>query len=199
MQMPTDEQLTYRMVEGEREALGLLFDRHHPALYSFLWHLVGDPTAAEDLVQESFARLWHSRRRVDPRRSLRAWLFTLARNAALNHLKRRGRETPFTSLSEGELRRVSEVPDTTLSGSPEAALVSGCLRDVVRQALQVLPEEQRVAVLLREAEGCSYREVGEVLGCSEGNARVITCRARQALRSTLLPRLREEEEPCPSR
>lgn len=193
----SDEDLMRRVQAGDPEALGILFDRHHLRLYAFLRRVTGNSTAAEDLVGEAFLRVWRSRSTYDARRSFAVWLFTLARRLCLDDWKKGCRlETPLSNL-EGDERAM---PGATGSEAGSVGWIDGVerseLKDQVRSALLTLPEDQRIAVALREYDGCSYREIGEVLGCAEGNARVLTHRARASLRKILKPYMSEEEDPC---
>jgi RNA polymerase sigma factor (sigma-70 family) len=100
------------------------------------------------------------------------------------------RATPFSGLPSEQQQRLAHLP-VDRPGAEETV----ALREQVRAALQALNAEQRLCVILREYEGLSHREIGAVLGCSEGNARVLVHRARRALRAHLLPLL-ESEESC---
>ncbi|MFN3650555.1 MAG: RNA polymerase sigma factor [Armatimonadota bacterium] len=180
----SDDELMRRIQGGDAAALGDLFTRHQPAVFRFLCRFMGDATAAEDTTQEVFWRVWQYRSRFGGG-ALASWIYTIARHAALDDLRRR--------KQRGEER--AEAGDE-LAGTgcePERGLLEANLREQVRRALLELPEEQRLAVILREYEGRSHREIGEILGCSEGNARVIAHRARCALRRRLRPVLEEED------
>lgn len=196
----SDEHLMSRAAQGDLDAFAELFDRHQPALLPFLYHLSGDAAAAEDLLQETFLRLWGHRDRYDPRRPFRNWLYAVARNAALNDLRRRrGQAARFSELSEADRQRVEGTIDPHAPADPSQGMQDAVLQAALRKALQALPPDQRAAVHLREFEGRSYQDIAEVLGCSAGNARVLTHRGRSALRSALRPLLSEEAEPCPNR
>src|SRR5262249_19004252 len=148
----------------------------------------------EDLAQEVFWRVWEQRARFDPERSFRTWLYTMARRTAWNEMQSAGHRTArFSELPEGEQQRF-EAGDAEARGCPvEEAMLASARRSQVREALRRLPREQRLCLVLREYEGRSHREIGEILGCSEGAARVLTHRARRALRP-LLAALMEGEE-----
>jgi RNA polymerase sigma factor (sigma-70 family) len=182
----SDEQLMARVGRDDTAALGELFDRYHPPLFGFLLRVVGERAMAEDLAQEVFWRLWEQRARFDPERMFATWFYTIARHIAWNELQRAGNRTArFSELSEAEQRRF-EAGDAEPGGqAPEALVLDAAWRSQVQDALQKLPPDQRLCLVLREYEGRSHREIGEILGCSEGNARVRSHRARQALRPLL--------------
>jgi RNA polymerase sigma-70 factor (ECF subfamily) len=102
----------------------------------------------------------------------------------------------FSELSEAEQERVSGGPDGGGELSPEASALAAEHRARVQAALRSLPADQRLCLVLREYEGRSHREIGAILGCSEGNVRVLMHRARRALKPLLKSILESEEEPC---
>ena len=186
-----------RVGRDDTAALGELFDRYRPPLFLFLLRLVGERAAAEDLVQEVFWRLWERRIDYDPERPFPAWLYTIARRLAWNEMQRACHRTVgFSNLSETDQQRLEAGGANSGQLSPEDLMLAADHRSRVQAALQTLPQDQRLCLVLREYEGRSHREIGEILGCSEGNARVLTHRARRALRPLLESLLESEEERC---
>jgi len=126
-------------------------------VYAYAAGLLRDPAAAEDVTATAFERAYRKRRRFDPRRgSPRAWLFGIARNAALDELRRRGRQRRLTAdpADEGS----AAIPDVSAE------------RLALREALQRLGPRDRELIALRYFSGLSLAEVGSVLGISESNA-----------------------------
>jgi RNA polymerase sigma-70 factor (ECF subfamily) len=172
--MPDDEAMR-RMAEGDSTALAALFDRHKAHLFAFLYYLVGEQATAEDLVGETFLRLYHARARYRVGMGFTPWLYAIARNLALSELRRQG-------VAQRARQRLSlHVEAAPVEWKSER--LETCER--VRAALARLPEEQRAAVVLKEFQGLSYQEIGRVLGCNEAAARARTYRARNALREHL--------------
>src|SRR5258708_1864504 len=135
----SDAELAQALAAGDLNALGILYDRYGALAYSVAVRVLSDPGLAEDTVQESFVKLWSSAARFDASRgSLRGWLLTLVRNAAIDRLRGRGaqekREIDLTSV---------EVPGASLDPLHEVSL--GLQRDAVREALARLPLQQRDA------------------------------------------------------
>lgn len=195
----SDAELMGRIRSGDLEALGNLFERYQPAIHAFLCRFLGNAAAAEDAVQEVFWRVWQHRSTYDGRCGFTPWLYVIARHTALDEVRRRKRHaTPFSGLREGQEEQLGTA-DLATPGS-EASVRRLTLREQVQAALLHLPPEQRTCLILREYEGKSHREIAEILGCSEANARVLSHRARQALRRRLQPMLeaerRESEESC---
>jgi len=168
----SDEEAMARLAAGDGGALGLLFDRHKLPLFGFLWRLVGERALAEDLLSETFLRLYEARGRFRHGAAFRPWVLTIARNLAIAELRRRQRRG---------LTRMEEAG----TGAWHDDLERDELQRRVRFALAELPEEQRAAVILKEYQGLGYREIAAVLGCTEEAARARTYRARLALRELL--------------
>jgi RNA polymerase sigma factor (sigma-70 family) len=178
-QVCEDDEAMRRVAEGDSAALALLFERHKTRLFGFLYHLCGDRALAEDLLGETFLRVYRARGRYRPGSGFVPWLLAIARNLALGEMRRRA---VLTRIRERLLREAARAPDPW---EPEWEPERDAVAEAVRAALTALPEEQRSAVVLKEYEGLSYREIGEVLGCSEEAARARTYRARTALRAAL--------------
>lgn len=187
----SDEELMTRAARGDLAAFGALFDRHQPRIYAFLCRFLGSASGAEDVTQEVFWRIWQYRATYHRRSAFLTWAYSIARNAGLDEMRKAARRP----RSLEELNEVEQETAPGLNGHrlPDEEVLA--LRETVRTALQSLPEEQRLCLILREYEGRSHAEIGEILGCSEGAARVLTHRARKALRSRLEPLL-ESEESC---
>jgi RNA polymerase sigma-70 factor (ECF subfamily) len=146
-------------------------------VHAYLWRLLGEATAAEDCLQETFLRVATAAARGVRVDHPRAWLYAVATNVARTYGRgatRRGR------------REVQLDPDLEDRGAsvPEAAERRERLRQV-RAAVQRLPAKQRVALLLRKYQGLSYDEVGSALGCSPAAARANVYQALQHLRGWL--------------
>jgi RNA polymerase sigma-70 factor (ECF subfamily) len=139
--------------------------------------VLGQGDDADDAVQDGFIAAWRAIDRFDPSRSFRPWLMRIVANAALDLLRRR------------KVRRAGAVPDTIESPgiSPDRAAEGALLRDRLREALLELPERQRVAVVLFDAEGYGHADIAEVLGVPEGTVRSYVFHARRALRRALGP------------
>jgi RNA polymerase sigma-70 factor, ECF subfamily len=170
-----DDEAMCRVAGGDNAALAVLFDRHKSRLFAFLYHLTGDRAAAEDLVGETFLRVYQARSRYRVGIAFMPWLLTIARNLALGELRHRG------VVNRAQRRLVEEAAHEGGEWAAERCEIG----ELVRAALASLPEEQRSAVVLKEYQQLEYREIGQVLGCSEAAARARTYRARIALRALL--------------
>jgi len=145
-----------------------LYQAHAREVHRFALFLSGDADLAEDIVSETFVRLWHARPRVDLT-TVRAYLLAIARNLFLEHCRRGNRRA---ALEDDHV--------DTRPGPDRVASARGEL-DTVLAALQRLPEGDRTAVLLRAEDGLSYEEIGRLLGITPTAARVKVHRARRKL------------------
>jgi RNA polymerase sigma-70 factor (ECF subfamily) len=189
-----DVRLMLQVRDDVQGAFEVLVERYQHRLVGILVHLVGRVEEAEDLTQEVFLRIYRARKGYRPRAKFSTWLFTIANNLALNHLRGKGR-SPSIALgttdgaSRPGIRPVTERV-VAREGTPSAQLRQVELSDVVREALVTLGEDQKVAVLLNKFEDMSYAEIAEVMGRSEAAVKSLLARARNHLREQLEPYLR---------
>jgi RNA polymerase sigma-70 factor (ECF subfamily) len=150
--------------------LEALYRESRDDVYAYALTIVRDAPAAEDVTAQAFERAMRRRRLYAPRRGTpRAWLFGIARNAALDELRRRGRHAELTS----------DPPDRAAEDQEELAT----LRIDLRRALAELAPRERELVALRFHAGLTHAEVARVLGISESNAQTLLHRTIQKLRS----------------
>jgi RNA polymerase sigma-70 factor (ECF subfamily) len=168
---------TERLRRGELDALGWAYDEHHPAVCSFAKRLLGDEHAAEDLVQEVFVVLPDLVHRLTPEASLRSFLLGIAANRARHHVRSRFRRRRLAERLEQEPTAEVENPEQTSERRHLATLLA--------VALETLPLEQRTTFVLKEIEGYSSKEAGEILGIPEATVRTRLFHARQRLRAFL--------------
>ena len=148
--------------------LETIYRQHAPALLRFAWGMCGDRSRAEDIVSEAFVRLLTKAPRLETRTAL-AYLLAVARNAFLDGARQRRREVPLPDV----VRAPGRDPDDRIDDAKR-------LRAVM-QALRVLPEGERAALLLRVDHELPYDEIARVLGTSIAAAKVRVHRARLRL------------------
>jgi RNA polymerase sigma factor (sigma-70 family) len=167
----SDLELGQALRDGDEAALAAVYDRHLRGVYDFVARTVGDPFAAEDLTQMTFVRAWEGRQRLrDPAR-LKAWLFTIAHNLALNHLTR-GRK----------LESIDDRFDlATPAAGPEAEMEAKDAAQLVWAAAASLEPRQYAVLDLSLRRDLPTPEIAEVLGVSSSHAAVLLNRAREAL------------------
>jgi RNA polymerase sigma-70 factor (TIGR02960 family) len=185
-----DTALTAAALAGDEPAFARLTARHRRELHVHCYRMLASFDDAEDAVQEAFLRAWRSRDRCDGTQ-VRAWLYTIATNVCLDHLRQRSRR-PVTSTSFDEIPWVQPYPDPLLDelspgdDEPEAAAVR---RETIElaflAALQVLPPRQRAALIARDVLGWPASETAAMLGTSVAAANSALQRARATMQAHL--------------
>lgn len=171
--MRTDREVLERLGAGERDAVGELYDRYHRRLYGLGLRLLGDAGLAEELVQETFVRLWRAAARFDPERgSAETFVFTIARRLAVDLWRRRS-SRPF------------DVPGDPTGREPPNGFDHLVLQLTVREALDHLPGPQRQVLELAYGGGLSQAEIAERIGVPLGTVKTRTHRALRAMKSVL--------------
>jgi RNA polymerase sigma-70 factor (ECF subfamily) len=145
------------------------FHTHEGELFGYLWRMTGDEQAASDLCQETFLRVWQHFTKVSAYERPAGWLFRVATNLALNHLRLRAMHTTVGSIDAVEKS----------SGDFVTEIVEG---DAVRRALMSLNPRQRAALVLREVYGLPCEEIAHILDTSSGAVKLILWRSRDAFR-----------------
>lgn len=190
---PDEAELLARASQGDLSAFNTLVERYQAAVYNLGLRLLGNPQAAEDATQEAFLSAY---RRLDSFRggSFRSWLFRIAANACYDEMRRR-RSRPQVSLDEppGAGERSLDVPDQAPSPADRAEQAE--LGRAISHALAQLPGEQRLAIVLCDAQGLDYAEIAVVMQCSLGTVKSRIARGRLRLREIL----RRSPELLPSR
>ncbi len=189
----SDQACLQALQEGQDTALDQLIARWQRPLFAFAWRYVQNRTDANDLVAETFVRLHQQRNRFRPDTKLSAWLFTTLSNLCHNHYRWRLRH-PTVSLDASA--DDDDGPARATVVAAEGALPDGALEHdetcaAVRAAIDRLPHDLKVAILLHHYEHRSYREIGAITGCSERGVETRLYRARQRLREELAGFLHE--------
>jgi RNA polymerase sigma-70 factor (ECF subfamily) len=192
-----DVRLMLQVRDDVQGAFETLVERYQNRLLGVMAHLVGRVDEAEDLTQEVFLRIYRARKGYRPRAKFSTWLFTIANNLASNHLRGKGRSPVVALVGEDTgSQPLAPANERVLAreGTPSAQMRKAELSEVVREALDVLGEDQKLAVLLNKFEDMSYAEIGEVMGRSEAAVKSLLARARNHLREQLEPYLRSGQK-----
>lgn len=155
--------------------------------YNLACRLTGNPSEAEDLVQETFMRAYRFFHRYDDKLPFTSWLYRIMTNAHIDTVRRKGRLKTF-SLEQPSAGSVAslEVPDH--DAAPDKALMHGVMGEHVQHALNEMTAEFRTAVLLADVQGMAYEEIAEVMQTSIGTVRSRIHRGRKQLRRFLVNR-----------
>ena len=173
----TDQALMLAVREGDAEKLGVLFERHHRRLFNFLYRLTGNRLLSEDLVQEVFVRILKYRHTYRGENQFTTWLFQVARNARIDHVRQNPREVADVECSVLDLASPSPTP-------AENAEQQEKIR-ILLDALAKLPEERREILLLRGFQGLKFEEIAKVLDVPVGTVMSRLNYARNRLRELL--------------
>lgn len=172
------DELVGRVVAGDPDALGQLYDLHHGVVRAFTRRLLGNEAAAEDLVHDVFVSLPKALRRFEGRSSVRTYLLSVAANHARHHARSTARR-----LRALERMHQSAAPER--GASPDEEEERRRLARILEQALARLPIEQRLVVVLCAVEERSSVEVAEIMCVPEGTVRTRLFHARRKLREHL--------------
>ena len=188
----TDVQLMLDVKAGDEQSFALLLHRYRTPLVNFLYRMVRNREQAEDLAQEVFIRVYRARADYVPSAKFTTWLFRIATNLALNSVRdtRHQRmevslDAPVTVDSEEGDERPLDVAEK--NPNIEEHLVQEAQRNMIRHAIDKLPEKQRAAVLLHKYQDLDYGEISKILSCSESALKSLLFRAYETLRVELAP------------
>ncbi len=158
-----DNALLKKAIRGDDDSLRMLFGRHMDAVYGFLVRFLGSSSDADDVTQETFIRLWKNLKKFDTAKSFRTWAFGIARNAAIDHLRKR-KNVPFSSFDGEEGGNVLTDSIADKADLPDAFVARKQDAEELRNALDELPPAYREVVLLRLDGDLQFDEIGETLG-----------------------------------
>jgi RNA polymerase sigma-70 factor (ECF subfamily) len=182
--LSTDEELIARTLAGDDEAFATLVSRHTDLVYTIALRVVGDEDEADDVAQETFVRAYRALGRFRGDSKFSSWLYRIAVNRGLTHLKRRKRRAVTVDfVAEPYVEAQAAMADT--STDPERFVLDQEFRLRVRDAVKTLPPRYRAVVTLFYLEERSYREVADVLGIPMGTLKTHLHRARALLKNVL--------------
>ena len=182
--MPTAEQ----QAVFERDAL-----QHLDALYRTALRMTRNPQDAEDLVQETYLRAYRFFDKFEPGTNLRAWLFKILTNSYINRYRKQATEPRVDSLDDSEEFALYNHLDggaATRGATVEAQVLDRFAEEDIKAAIEALPPQFRMAVLLADVEGFSYNDIAEITGVKKGTVMSRLFRGRRLLQKALLEQAR---------
>ena len=186
-----DSALVASFLAGEKRAFTELVSRYHVRLLNFIYRTIGDRDRAEDLVQETFVRVYRHLHRFDQTKKFSTWAYTIAGNLAKNELRNRARNplVLFQTIKKNwdNDHRPLEWEDNTYR--PDDLYRKRHLREMVDRAVAHLPEHHRIVFVLRELEGKTYEEIAEITGVNLGTVKSRLNRARNNFAQVIAPLL----------
>src|SRR5438552_1553844 len=160
-----DGDLLVRVAAGDAAAFELLYDRHSRAAYGLAYRILGEATAAEDVVQEAFLTVWRQAATYGPERgTVRAWLLAIVHHRAIDHVRRRS----YREERQQALDAVADPPDSADTWEQARQSVEG---RHVREALEHLPPDQRRSITLAYFGGYTHDEIARLLGVPLGTVK----------------------------
>tara|TARA_B100000959_G_scaffold271448_1_gene319602 strand:- start:386 stop:979 length:594 start_codon:yes stop_codon:yes gene_type:complete len=183
----TDRTLIRQHLAGDREAFDQLVLKYHRPIYQFLYRMLVVHERAEDLAQETFLRAYRAAGSYNPRYRFSTWLYTIAKNLARNEMQRRRRESRMTF--RGELEDLVEAGRSGDQPGPDEIASLNEEGKRVRQAMEGLGDNLKMALILGHYQGLSYKEISEILRRPRGTIKSWVFRAKREL----IKRLRDME------
>ncbi len=198
-QPPTDQELVSRIGTGDQEAFAVLYERHFPALYDFAVRMAQDEDVAADVVQKTFVQAWESLQRRSTVSNLKAWLFTVARNAAIDELRHEKRQVAVSEEEEEDGDWAFAEVEPSRLADPEAALRDKELVELVWSSATALGPEEYSLLDLHVRQGLGADELADSLGVSKGALYTRLSRLKDSLEESVVSTLlmRRGRRDCP--
>jgi RNA polymerase sigma-70 factor (ECF subfamily) len=186
-----DSSVVAAFLAGDHAAFSELVDRYQNRLLNFVYRTTGDRERGEDLVQETFIRVYRHLHRFDQSKKFSTWIYTIASNLAKNELRNRSRNplVLFQTIKKNwdADQRPLEWEDNTYK--PDDLFRKRHLKQMVETAVAELPDHHRTVFILREMEGKTYEEIAEITGCNLGTVKSRLNRARNNFAQLVAPLL----------
>jgi RNA polymerase sigma-70 factor (ECF subfamily) len=185
----SDQEVVALARAGKESGYRELLRRYERPVFSLVYRMVRDRSVAEDLAQETFIKVLNALDSYRPEFKFSSWIFKIANNAAIDHLRRRDLDT-LSLDGAPDARTAEEVEATALQATdrgpgPLAELESRELGSAIERAIEQLRPEYRACILLRHVEGRAYEEIAEALDLPLGTVKTYIHRARLELRESL--------------
>ena len=187
----SDSEVVRRFLAGEQRAFGVLVDRYDTRLLNFVYRTVGDRERGQDLVQETFVRVYRHLHRFDQSKKFSTWIYTIASNLAKNELRNRSRNplVLFQTIKKNWEADHRPLEWEDHSYKPDDLFRKRHLRQMVENAVGELPEHHRIVFVLRELEGKTYEEISDITGVNLGTVKSRLNRARNNFARIIAPML----------
>ncbi len=191
----TDEELMRLSAAGDEKAFAILVRRHQNLVYGTITKLMGGASPdAEDVAQQVFIRVYKAAPRYIPSAKFTTWLYTICRNCVFTESKKKNRHRGVDLHSRGEDQEESlfeQLPDKE-TPHPAEAFLQKEMQEAIEAAIADLPEQQRVALVLRQYEQLDYEEIAKVMNTTVPSVKSTLFRARDTLREALKNYLHKE-------
>lgn len=179
MKKITDKELFAKVAGDDERAFTMFVDRYKNRLYNFVFRIISEKETTEDILQETFLRVYNQRKNYSPDFALSTWVYTIALNLVRSELRKR-KLRRFLSLDFLKEETDLELADNK---NPEP----GMLKPLLERAINNLPQEYRLAFVLCDIDRLPYKEIAEIMRVPVGTVKSRINRARSMLREKLLP------------
>jgi RNA polymerase sigma-70 factor (ECF subfamily) len=188
MAAASDRDLVDRARGGDAEAFGLLVRRHQKRIFRLAVHLTKSATEAEDLTQDTFVRAYQALARFDGRSEPFTWLYRIAVNLSLNHLRQRKSRKVDHSDDDPRIAAMMSETRPGMQADPASSADQRKLAEALCAGVDALSETLRTTLVLVSIDGLSHEQAAEVLGCPVGTIAWRVHEARRKLRASLAER-----------
>lgn len=180
----SDKKLIEKFLAGQDSAFSVLLERHLRAVYNFIYQLIGDRSAIDDITQVAFIKAWKNIRKFDRDKNFKTWLFTIAKNTAYDHIKKK-KTIPFSRFQNEEGNSVlEEIEEGKIL--PDEILNRADLARELDEKLEKIPVPYKIILILHYKEDLSFQEISQILGKPYNTIKSQHTRALQALRKILV-------------
>ena len=185
-----DLSLARQAAAGNDDAFSVIVDRYSRLVYNVALRSASSPEDAADISQETFLKAWRSIGSFRGDCALSTWLCRIALNCCCDHARsaKRHRVLSLTVQEDEDETKVLDIPDTDVTAMPEEELTRQTEIAAVREAIDSLPEEQKMIITMRDITGLSYIEIADTLGLEMGTVKSRINRARGAVKRFLVER-----------
>lgn len=181
----TDADIVKVVLEGDKNSYALLVEAYNERIINYLARMTGNRYEAEELAQEAFVRAYVALSSYKPQYKFSTWLFKIATNLCINHLKKRSRLVHMEDYQGEDGQSAWVMPDTRSYRNPAMAAERREMRRQIQEAIDQLPPAYRTVVILRHLQGLSYQEIAEVIDLPIGTVKSRLGRGRSRLVSQL--------------
>jgi len=179
----SDEELIERFQRGDSTAFSELVLRYKDPLYNYVSRMLKDPVFAEDIVQETFVRVYQNRDRYKKIAKFSTWIYTIAINLTKTTIRRQGLRRFYSISQTSEEGKTFELPDTKIN--IEKGIEDTIIGEHIREAIYKLPRTFREVIILRDIQELSYEEISKIVGVPLGTIKSRVNRGRTRLQNLL--------------
>lgn len=179
----SDEKLIARFQQGDVQAFDVLVRRYKDQLLNYVFRFVGNRVDAEDIVQETFLRVYKNKHYYKEIAKFSTWVYTIAGNLAKTELRRRKRRRIFSVSNFVNEERDYDIPD--IDNNPEQEVDGAITDNIIQRAIDKLPPKFKEVILLRDVQGFAYEEISQILSIPLGTVKSRVNRGRLKLQEDL--------------